>query len=82
MSTDTNNWQENNQRYLTAALDWLRLRLRAMTQQSGVRVARFDSPPAPPQQSAANKWRFWNKHESASGQPRALLLPAPDGSLI
>jgi len=82
MSSDTSNWQENNQRYLAAALDWLRLRLRAMTQQSGVRVARFDSQPASPPQGAGHKWRFWNKPEPASGQPRALLLPAPDGSLI
>src|SRR6185295_3332875 len=82
MTEDPNNWQENNQRYLSAALEWLRLKLRAMTQQSGERVTRVDSQPAPRHHEAGNKWRFWNKHESAPGQPRALLLPAPDGSLI
>ena len=82
MTEDPNNWQENNQRYLSAALEWLRLKLRAMTQQSGERVTRVDSEPAPRQHETGNKWRFWNKHESAPGQPRALLLPAPDGSLI
>ena len=82
MTEDPNNWQENNQRYLSAALEWLRLKLRAMTQQSGERVTRVDSEPAPRQHETGNKWRFWNKQESEPGQPRALLLPAPDGSLI
>ena len=82
MTEDPNNWQENNQRYLSAALEWLRLKLRAMTHQSGERVTRVESEPALRQHATGNKWRFWNKHESAPGQPRALLLPAPDGSLI
>ena len=32
MNDEMNNWEENNQRYLAAALDWLRLRLMRLAQ--------------------------------------------------
>jgi len=82
MSRDLDNWQENNQRYLTAALYWLRLRLRSFAEQPSPPTAVFDSEPAPRSQVSANKWRFWDKHEPGANQPRALLPPAPDGSAV
>jgi hypothetical protein len=82
MTTDTNNWQENNQRYLSAALEWLRLKLRAMTQESGDPATPFYSEPAPQRHGSANRWRFWDKPEAGATPPRALLPPAPDDSLV
>src|ERR1041384_8263279 len=80
MSSDLNNWQENNQRYLTAALEWLRLRLRSLEGPAG--SIAIESQPDPRIQGSASKWRFWDKPESSVSQPRALLPPAPDGSAV
>jgi hypothetical protein len=75
-----NNWEENNQRYLAAALDWLRLRL--------MRLAHKTAPPAPPvnpvpppEPSSGSRRRFWGRSEDEVA-PAALLLPAPDDSLV
>ena len=80
MSSDPNNWQENNQRYLSAALAWLRLRLERMSQgpaSAGAQV-RFDSPL---ERGSERKQRFWNKPDRST-KPRALLPPAPDGATV
>jgi predicted nucleic acid-binding protein len=82
MSTDLNNWQQNNQRYLSAALEWLRLRLRRLAQQPAAPAAPVSSEPAQRQYTSASKWRFWDKPEPNAPQPRALLPPAPDGSVV
>jgi hypothetical protein len=79
MSTNLNDWQQNNQRYLSAALEWLRLRLRRLSQQPSF-PAPLSDPPV--KQDAGSKWRFWDKPESSSKQPRALLPPAPDESSV
>ncbi|MEK6288289.1 MAG: ATP-binding protein [Acidobacteriota bacterium] len=82
MSTDSNNWQENNQRYLTAALNWLRLKLNRLSPHfpgpsTGV------SAELPPQRNVSGgKWRFRGKPEPNASQPRALLPPAPDYSVV
>ena len=78
MSSDLNNWQQNNQRYLSAALNWLRLRLE--------RLAHKPTHPVAPISSElphkGNKWRFWDKLEPDTNQPRALLPPAPSCSAV
>jgi hypothetical protein len=81
MSVDPNQWQQNNQRYLSAALAWLRLRL--------ARIAQV-SPPAPasvsfesdPRSQPSGKWRFWDKTATRADQPRGLLPPAPDCPMV
>ena len=78
MSTNLNDWQKNNQRYLSAALEWLRLRLKRLSQQPASSIAPLSEPAV--KHAAGSKWRFWDKPESSVRQPRALLPPAPDGS--
>jgi hypothetical protein len=80
MSSDLNNWQENNQRYLTAALEWLRLRLRSLEQPSG--CIAIESESSPRAQVSGSKWRFWDKPEPSANHPRALLPPAPDVPVV
>ena len=80
MSSDLNNWQDNNQRYLTAALEWLRLRLRSLEHPAG--PIAIESQPGPQLHASASKWRFWDKPEPGANQPRALLPPAPSSSAV
>jgi hypothetical protein len=82
MSTNLNDWQQNNQRYLSAALAWLRLRLRRLAQQPVVLVAPTSAAPAERQQAPGRKWHFWDKPEPGANQPRGLLLPAPDSTMV
>ena len=82
MSSDPNNWQQSNQRYLSVALDWLRLRLRRVGQQPGQHAVVVSPEPDGQQPTSGSKWRFWDKPEPGSNQPRALLPPAPDGSVV
>lgn len=77
MSTNLNDWQENNQRYLSAALEWLRLRLKRLSQQPSGYAASVSEPAVT--HAERSKWRFWDKSQSSVRQPRALLPPAPDG---
>ncbi|MBO0859242.1 MAG: ATP-binding protein [Chloracidobacterium sp.] len=80
MNAEIDNWEENNQRYLAAALEWLRLRLTRLAQQGTPLAAPIDS--APPQGApSARGRRFWGKRESDS-PPRALLPPASDSSVV
>jgi hypothetical protein len=80
MNAETNNWPENNQRYLTAAINWLRLRLMRLAQQPAPTVTLADAAPSP--DSSPGGWRrFWGKTESQAA-PRALLPPAPDAALV
>ncbi len=72
MTEETNNWAGNNQRYLTAALNWLRLRLTRLAYQPPPAAA---PPVAAPAQEPPSKWRFWGKQE-AEAQAAPLLLPA------
>ena len=81
MSTDVNNWQQNNQRYLSTALDWLRLRLRRLAQHPAAPTSISAKPPE--QQAASERKRhFWDKREPGAKRPRALLPPAPDDSIV
>jgi ATPase family associated with various cellular activities (AAA) len=84
MSTETNNWQENNQRYLTAALNWLRLRLTIFTQQppAQARAMILAAPPPSAQHPSGSKRRFWVKPAPSAAPPRALLQSAPDESVV
>ena len=79
MSSDFTNWQQNNQRYLSAALHWLRLRFK--------RLAEHPAEPAPPiimelppPPKPHSRWRFWDRPDPNVNPPRALLPPAPDCS--
>ena len=76
MSSEHNNWQQNNQRYLSTALSWLRLRLKRLALQSTPCVAPIIPAPVEPQQVSGRKWHFWEKSEPLANQPRALLPPA------
>src|SRR5262249_26207662 len=80
MNAETNNWEENNQRYLTAAINWLRLRLMRLAQQPAPIVALADAAQSP-DSSPGGWWRFWEKTGSQTA-PRALLPPAPDTALV
>ncbi|HEV2829178.1 MAG TPA: ATP-binding protein [Pyrinomonadaceae bacterium] len=82
MNNDLNNWQQNNQRYLSAAVAWLRLRLRRLAQQPAEHAVLFSPEPDQPEPIEGSKWRFWDKPEPSANQPRALLPPAPDGSVV
>ena len=76
MSSDLNNWQQNNQHYLSAALAWLRLRLKRLAQQTAGPVASISPEPVEPQHVSGRKWLFWDKSEPLTNPPRPLLPPA------
>jgi ATP-dependent 26S proteasome regulatory subunit len=85
MNAEMKNWEENSQRYLATALNWLRLRLTRLAS-NPVSMAGPVDPPSPdmPTGATGSRWRFWEKNE-AEAPPRALLLPAPaapDGSIV
>jgi hypothetical protein len=85
MSTELNNWQQNNQRYLSAALNWLRLRLRGLAQHPTIPAAPVSSEPEQQHASgraSGRKWHFWDKPEPDSNGPPPLLLPAADNSVV
>jgi hypothetical protein len=82
MSTDPNTWQENNQRYLAAALNWLRLKLQSLAQQACAAEAAINPQSHSERNAPGSKWRFWEKPEHGAATPRALLLPAPDAAAV
>src|SRR5258706_259638 len=82
MRKEVNNWQQINQRYLSAALAWLRLCLRRVAQQPVAPAAPISTEPVEQQQAAGRKWHFWDKSEPSANQPRALLLRAPDNLVV
>jgi hypothetical protein len=80
MNAELDNWEENNQRYLAAALEWLRLRLRRLAQNAS--PADAVAYHAQPREAASgSRWRFWEWGEGEAA-PRALLPPAPDDSFV
>jgi hypothetical protein len=80
MNAELDNWEENNQRYLAAALEWLRLRLRRLVQRTA--PANAPANPAQPHEAiSGSRWRFWEKTEGEAA-PRVLLPPAPDDSFV
>jgi hypothetical protein len=85
MNVEMKNWEENNQRYLAAALNWLRLRLTRLAHNPASMAGPVDpASPDMPVEANGSRWRFWEKNEAAA-PPRALLLPAPaapDGSIV
>ena len=82
MRSHLNDWQQNNQHYLSVALDWLRLRLARIAPQPGQRAVLVNPEPDQRPQTSGTKWRFWDKPEPSANRPRALLPPAPDGSVV
>lgn len=80
MNAEPNNWQENNQRYLAAAINWLRLRLMRLAQQPAPIATLADTAPSP-DSSPGGWWRFWEKTESQAAH-RALLPSAPAAFLV
>jgi ATPase family associated with various cellular activities (AAA) len=76
------NWQQNNQRYLSVALEWLRLRLKKLGQLPAQHAELVSPEPYQQQHTSGSKWRFWDKQEPIANQPRALLPPGPDGSVV
>jgi hypothetical protein len=81
MSAESNNWQANNQQYLAAALDWLRLRLKRLAHHAPAPALNFAPAPPPQQQGSNTKWRFWDKPQHVNA-PLALLPSAPDESEV
>jgi hypothetical protein len=81
MSSDPKHWQEINQRYLAAALDWLRLRLKMLVQQPVDHVTIVNAVPVSAPPPSGSKWRFWDRPEPAVPRPR-LLPPGPDSSTV
>jgi hypothetical protein len=78
MDAEANNWTENNQRYLAAALDLLRLRLKRLAQKSAPAEPAEPAPsPDAPQDAPPTGWRrFWGKAGDET-PPKALLSAAP-----
>jgi hypothetical protein len=70
---ETNNWAEDNQRYLTAALSWLRLRLERLAQRMHPPAAPVHTEPETPQRHGI--WR------QAEPTPPAPAVKAPTPSL-
>ena len=74
MSTSrANTWAENNQRYLTTALAWLRLRLERLSQQAHPLAPVASIKPEPPQRHGL----FGGTHEHEH-QPTTPPAPKPD----
>ena len=82
MRSHLNDWQQNNQHYLSVALDWLRLRLARIGPQPGQRAVLVNPEPDQRPQTSGTKWRLWDKPEPSANRPRALLPPVPDGSVV
>jgi hypothetical protein len=85
--SDVDQWQENNSRYLSAALAWLRLLLRRQAQRESASASAPASPPAvvepaPAQTTESSRLsRFFGQRSSSQpaevAQPEVkLLLPA------
>lgn len=70
---ETNNWAEDNQRYLTAALSWLRLRLERLAQKvhPPAQTAPARNEPEPPQRHG-----IWRQTEPTPSAP-AAKAPTP-----
>ncbi|MFY9571362.1 MAG: hypothetical protein WAV20_08195, partial [Blastocatellia bacterium] len=69
MSTDPSNWQATNQRYLAAALNWLRVRLMRLVPEA----AAPDFCESSLNQVSQARRRFWPRHSQDPKPPRALL---------
>jgi len=66
-ASDTTTWAENNQRYLTTALAWLRLRLERLAQQSHPLAPVATLKPEPPQRHGL--FGGIHEHEHEQHQP-------------
>lgn len=75
MATETDNWIENNQRYLAAALDWLRLRLSHLVPKAEVPASPVVSPA--PQAVPSRVW--WSARGKKQPVPAAPPLVVPTG---
>src|SRR5689334_1917373 len=77
--TDVDEWQENNARYLTAALTWLRLRLERRAQAVGadpsVHPVSLIVPAGVEVTPASARRRFWGPRPAAPAAPRPQLPP-------
>jgi ATPase family associated with various cellular activities (AAA) len=88
--TDTSKWQEDNARYLAAALNWVRLLLQRQAHRESGPV-QLPPPPAPVESSAAepeepslfHRWfrQSSDKPTTSGPVPAGLLLPATDESI-
>lgn len=79
-------WQEDNARYLSAALNWMRLLLQrqAMRESSHLQPVTPPPPPAPVEQvdePSLFKRLFGHGAETSTPMPAGLLLPPSDQSL-
>jgi SpoVK/Ycf46/Vps4 family AAA+-type ATPase len=69
-ASDTNTWAENNQRYLTTALAWLRLRLERLAQQAHPLAPVAEVKPEPERHGLFGGGHDREQHQPA--QPAAL----------
>jgi hypothetical protein len=72
MDTETNMWIENNQRYLAAALDWLRLRLSRLVPPAESAAPPAASP-APHEISSRRWWSGREKPQAVTAAPPVLI---------
>ena len=77
--TGTTSWQENNARYLSAALTWLRERLEHRTRQEPRPVMAAPEPPPPVAEESRRFWRRFRPGDpgSPARRPQTLLPAAP-----
>jgi hypothetical protein len=81
--SDQASWQENNARYLSLALAWLRLRLERHAQQWRATEI-LPPPPAPPPEPAPplqTKQGFLKRTPSGPAPPAVIALPAAASSI-
>jgi hypothetical protein len=81
--TDSAKWQDENTKYLAAAVAALRARLQRHVEGEAAAV---DTPEAPPKEESKPRWRFFSRKQIASAIPTRALpaalaagqpLPAP-----
>jgi len=88
--SETNKWQDDNARYLAAALNWVRLRLQRQSTRESRQLPPPSRPqsaetPIPPEEEPSLFQRLFGqgsqKPASGAATPVALLLPVSDESI-
>ena len=69
-----NEWQRNNDEYLSKALAWLRLRLARHIDKIHIPKPANEADPRPATDGTASRWRFWGKRNEVTVHPEPLLL--------
>src|SRR5260370_41559124 len=77
--TGTPSWQENNARYLSASLAWLRalLERRAGEEHQSVALTVAERPPAPSPEESRSFWKRFRYVEPMPVRTTQPMLPSP-----